>query len=178
MIIITGVTGSGKSVQGRLLTNNFGYDWVSTGELLRKFATEENKAKMLRGELLDDEEMIKIIDKVLKRRDLSKEFVLDGFPRTVTQLDWLLKQVNNSRVSIKAVINLKVSERTVLERLLHRGRADDLEDAIKHRFVEYRKVTIPILDHLKKADIKVYDINAEQDPKHIHTDIVEAIRKS
>lgn len=178
MIIITGVAGSGKSVQGRLLTNNYGYTWVSTGEILRKLATDKDRSKMLKGKLLSDQDIIQIIDKVFDRMDLSKEFVLDGFPRTVAQSEWLLKQIASGRFAIKAVINLKASEKAVLERLLQRGRADDSVEAINHRFDEYRKITLPILDHLKNAGINVYDINAEQDPKHIHTDIIQAIRSS
>jgi len=178
MIILAGVAGSGKSVQGRLLTNNYGYVWVSTGEMLRKFSSDEQKAQMLKGVLLSDKEMIKVIEKAISRMDLSKQLVLDGFPRTIAQSDWLLDQVKKGKLTITAVINLKASEKAVLNRLLQRGRADDSAEAIKQRFNEYRKITLPILDHLKKAGIGVYDVDAEQDPGHVHSAIVQAIHNA
>lgn len=178
MIILTGVAGSGKSVQGRLLTNNYGYVWLSTGEMLRKFSSDEQKAQMLKGALLSDKEMIKVIEKTISQMDLSKQLVLDGFPRTIAQSEWLLNQVKKGKLTIAAVINLKASEKAVLNRLLQRGRADDSAEAIKQRFIEYRKITLPILDHLKKAGIGVYDVDAEQDPGHVHSAIVQAIHNA
>lgn len=178
MIILTGVAGSGKSVQGRLLTNNYGYIWVSTGEMLRKFSTAQQKEQMLKGVLLSDKEMIKVIDKAISKMDLSKQLVLDGFPRTIAQSDWLLGQVKKGKLTITAVINLKASEKAVLNRLLQRGRADDSKEAIKQRFSEYRKITLPILDHMKKAGIDVYNVDAEQDPGHVHSAIVQAIQQA
>jgi len=178
MIILAGVAGSGKSVQGRLLTNNYGYIWVSTGEMLRKFSSDKQKAQMLKGVLLRDKEMIKVIEKAISQMDLSKQLVLDGFPRTIAQSDWLLDQVKKGELTVTAVINLKASEKAVLNRLLQRGRADDSAEAIKQRFNEYRKITLPILDHLKKAGIDVYDVDAEQDPGHVHSAIVQAIHNA
>jgi len=175
MIILMGVAGAGKSMQGRLLADEHGYPWISTGEILRVLITGKRRQEMLEGKLLSDEEMIRVMDKVLDLIDPSQEFVLDGFPRTVIQADWLLDQVEQGRFKLSAVIHLTASEETVRQRLLDRGRLDDTEEAINERFREYHAVTLPILEHFKEENIDVYTIDAAQSPGNVHDQIVARI---
>jgi len=100
VIILLGVAGSGKSEQGRLLADEYGYAWISTGEILRVLITGKRRHEMLAGRLLSDEEMIQIMDRFLCNRH-NQEFILDGFPRTIPQTDWLLKQVEKGRFSTR-----------------------------------------------------------------------------
>lgn len=172
MIILMGVAGAGKSMQGRMLADEHGYAWISTGEILRVLVTGKRRQEMLQGKLLSDEEMIQIIDKVLELIDTDAEFVLDGFPRTVAQADWLLRQVKAGRFKLSAVVHLAASEEVVLDRLLSRGRIDDTKEAIAERFREYNAVTLPILKHFQQENIKVYDIDAAQTPTEVHDEIV------
>jgi adenylate kinase family enzyme len=69
MIILLGVTGSGKSFQGRLLADEYGYAWISSGEILRVLLSGEKRQKVLSGKLLDDDEMIQIISKIFELVD-------------------------------------------------------------------------------------------------------------
>src|SRR5437867_7795054 len=141
MIILMGVAGSGKSMQSKILADEHGYAWISTGEILRVLVTGKRRQEMLQGKLLSDEEMINILDKVLELIDIRQEFVLDGFPRTVPQADWLLEQTAQGRFTLSAVIHLTASEEVVRQRLIERGRVDDTEEAIAQRFEEYQSVT-------------------------------------
>ncbi|HVV25785.1 MAG TPA: nucleoside monophosphate kinase [Candidatus Saccharimonadales bacterium] len=175
MIILMGVAGAGKSMQGRLFADEHGYAWISTGELFRVLVTGQRRQQMLEGKLLDDEEVIELIDKTLKLIDPSKEFLLDGFPRTKTQADWLLKQAKDGRFDLTAVFNLTASPEVVKERLLKRGRQDDTAAAIKKRFAEYEAVTLPILDYFRQAKVPVYDIDASRDPIVVHDEIMHYI---
>lgn len=177
MIILMGVAGAGKSMQGRLFADEHGYAWISTGELLRVLVTGRRRQEMLEGRLLSDQEMIKLIDKVFDLIDLNEEFVLDGFPRTILQADWLLEQIRTGRLGLTAVFNLTASEQEVKSRLLARGRQDDTESTISHRFEEYEEITVPILDHFRKDGLTVYDINADQDPMDVHDEIVRCMEK-
>ncbi len=177
MIILMGVAGSGKSMQGKMLADEHGYAWISTGEILRVLVTGKRRQEMLEGKLLSDEEMINLIDKVLELIDTKQEFVLDGFPRTVPQADWLLEQVHAGRFSLSAVVHLTASEDVVRSRLLDRARQDDNEDAIAKRFSEYRNSTIPILEHLKREGANVCDIDAAQEPRSVHDAILSCIDK-
>src|SRR5580658_1286312 len=150
MIILMGVAGAGKSMQGRLFADEHGYAWVSTGELFRILVTGERRKEMLEGKLLSDNEVIELVDKTLKLIDLEQEFLLDGFPRTTGQTDWLLSQVHSGRLHLTAVFNLIASRDVVTKRLLKRGRLDDTEQAIEKRFIEHETITLPIVDYIKK----------------------------
>ncbi len=172
MIILMGVAGAGKSMQGKILADEHGFAWISTGEILRVLVTGKRRQEMLEGKLLSDEEMINLMDKVLELIDTNQEFVLDGFPRTVRQADWLLEQVAKQRFKLSAIVHLTASEAVVRSRLLDRGRQDDTEEAIAKRFDEYRNSTLPIIDHFKKEGAKVCDIDAAQDPRQVHDDIL------
>lgn len=175
MIILTGVAGAGKSMQGKMFADEHGYAWISTGEIFRVLVTGKRRQEMLEGKLLSDEEVIKILDTVLNLIAADQEFVLDGFPRTIVQTDWLLDQVHNGRLSLTAVVNLDASEEVVRERLMSRGRQDDTEEAIAKRFDEYRSVTMPILDHFKNEGVHVYNIDAAQEPRAVHDAILKCI---
>ncbi len=176
MILLMGVAGAGKSMQGKLLADEHGYSWISTGEILRVLVTGQRRQEMLQGKLLSDEEVTRILEKVLELIDTSREFVLDGYPRTLAQADWLLKQAKQDhRFKLTAVIHLQASEEVVRARLMERGRVDDTDDAIAKRFEEYRAVTLPIIDHFKNEEIKVFDIDAGQTPREVHDQIVKYI---
>jgi adenylate kinase len=170
-----GVAGAGKSIQGRLLADEHGYAWISSGEIFRVLVTGKRRQQMLEGKLLSDDEVIKLFDKVFELIDINDEFVLDGFPRTIPQADWLLDQIKSGRLELSRVIHLTASEEVVRERLLARGRQDDTEEAIAERFREYRAVTLPILEHLQGEGISVCEIDAAQTPREVHDQIVTCI---
>lgn len=175
MIILTGVAGAGKSMQGRLFADEHGFAWISTGELFRVLVTGERRQEMLEGKLLSDDEVIALVDRTLKLIDLEQEFVLDGFPRTKVQADWLLQQVHAGRLHLTAIFNLQASREVVKERLLSRGRLDDTEEAIEKRFTEYETMTIPILEYFRQEGAPVFDIAADRDPIVVHDAIMAHI---
>lgn len=170
-----GVAGSGKSAQGRLLADRLGYPWLSTGEFLRMLVSGERRREMLEGKLLDDSEIISLVQKIFRIVDTEHEFVLDGFPRTVAQADWLLSQRRHGQLDITAVIHLQASEEVVLDRLLQRGRQDDQAESIRERFREYETATQPIIDDFKQNGVPVFEINGVGDVEDIHESIVGAI---
>lgn len=172
MIILMGVAGAGKSMQGRLFADEHGYAWISTGELFRVLVTGKRRQEMLAGKLLSDDEVIELLDKTLKLIDVEQEFVLDGFPRTTVQADWLLEQVHSGRLHLTAVFNLTASPQVVKQRLLRRGRQDDTEEAIAKRFTEYELVTMPIVSYIRNEGAPVYDIDASKDPITVHDQIM------
>ena len=177
MIIFMGVAGSGKSAQGKMLADTMGYPWVSTGEFLRMLISGERRKDMLEGKLLEDKEIIALIRKIFSVVDTNQKFVLDGFPRTVGQADWLLSQVKHGQLHVTSVVHIQASEDAVRKRLLSRGRPDDNEKAIAERFREYEQTIKPILEHFKQANIPVYDVSGEQPIQKVHEDIISALGK-
>lgn len=175
MIIIMGIAGAGKGTQSKLLTETFGFNYLSTGELLRAYGTPEQHTRMLAGEILDDQEIIAMVDEFLGTLDNPNHLLLDGFPRTVPQADWLLKQVETGRLTLDGVVHLAVSRDVVEKRLLLRGRNDDTSAAIARRFDEYAAATLPILTFLKQHGVQIHDIDADQAPDMVNQTIVAAL---
>lgn len=175
MIILMGVAGAGKSMQGRLFADEHGFAWISTGELFRVLVTGERRQQMLEGKLLSDEEVIELVDRTLKLIDTNQEFVMDGFPRTKVQANWLLEQVHGGRLHLTAIFNLTASEDIVKQRLLKRGRQDDTAAAISRRFREHQTETLPIVDYFRQEGAPVFDIDANRDPIDVHDDIMAHI---
>lgn len=175
MILLMGAAGAGKSIQGHQLADQYGYAYISTGEIFRVLITGKRRNEMLAGQLLSDDEVIKVLDKVLELIDTKEQFILDGFPRTKPQVDWLLDQYKAGRFGLPTVINLEISEDVVHERLRKRGRLDDTEEAIKLRHQQYEAVTKPLISYMQKQGIDVFDIDADRDPQVVHRDILRAL---
>jgi adenylate kinase len=175
MIILMGVAGSGKSMQGRLFADELGYAWISTGELFRALVTGERRKQMLAGKLLSDDEVIGLVDQTFGRMDLTQGLVLDGFPRTEEQAEWLMRQIAGGRLKLTAIFNLTASKEVVKERLLGRGRRDDTEKVINERFKEYEAKTLPMINYFKQQGITVYDINADQTPAEVNESMLKLI---
>jgi len=178
MILLMGIAGSGKGTQGKMLSDQFGYHLISMGDVLRMYVTGEQRQRMLAGGLLDDNEIIKIVDQVLESVLDNEEVILDGFPRTVPQAEWLLEQVKSGRFQINNVFHLVASRGAVKERLLGRARIDDVEEAIEKRFDEYEKLTMPLIDWLTDHNVEVINIDAVRSQAEVNADIVSKLKKS
>lgn len=170
-----GLAGSGKGTQGKLLSEKLGYEYLSTGEYLREYLSSARKEQILAGKLIDDQEMINIIDDFLAKTD--KESILDGFPRSKVQADWLVNKHLNKEINIEAVIYLQVSRDELVSRLIARGRADDTKEAIQTRFDEYAKSTLPIIEDYQSRGIKIIEIEGTGSIEVIHSQIMEGLRK-
>ena len=177
MILLMGIPGSGKGTQGKLLSTIRGYHIISTGELLRNYGSAEQHARMKAGEILGDEEVTRLLDNALGLLENQNNTILDGYPRTIKQADWLIEPAAAGRFKIDYAIYLHASQQAVTERLLNRGRPDDTAEAVAARFKEYEQATLPILDHLKAKGIEVVEVNAEQPIEEVHKELIENDRR-
>lgn len=177
MILLMGVAGSGKSTQGKLLADELALPWLSTGEFLRMLISGDRRKDMLQGKLLGDNEIISLVQKIFNVVDTKHEFILDGFPRTGAQAEWLLSQAKHGQIRLTAVVNLQASREVVKGRLLSRGRQDDTDESINERFNEYERSTLPILEQFRSAGVAIIDANAEHDPSVVHAQIMESLDK-
>ncbi|MCB1177998.1 MAG: adenylate kinase [Leptospiraceae bacterium] len=158
-LIFMGPPGAGKGTQAKIICDEFRIPQVSTGDILRasiQKGTEMGlKAKkfMDAGDLVPDEVVIGIIKDRLKEPDCENGFLLDGFPRTTEQAKALDALLDSMGIGLDAVINIAVPDNELLNRLLERakieGRADDNEETIKNRLVNYNNKTFPLLDYYK-----------------------------
>ncbi len=176
MIVIVGVAGAGKTMQGTMLAAELGCEWISLGNILRQHITDERREKMLAGELISDSETIDILAEVFKAIDAEKnECILDGCPRTVRQAEWLDEQVKLGNAKITSIIHIIADKELVKERLLKRGRQDDHEAAIAERFREYDETIVPIVKLLQSRGYVVHEIDGEGSVEQVHQKVLEAI---
>ncbi len=175
MILLMGLPGAGKGTQGKIMADRHGMHLVSMGEIIRMYVTGERRVGMLSGELLDDQEVIALLDQVLGGIVNKELCVLDGFPRTIPQAEWLLNKAKKENFKISGVIHLAADEATVKTRLRTRGRLDDREDVIDERFREYNQLTRPLLAWFKEHDIAVFDINAKRSVDAVNDDVTRSL---
>lgn len=121
-LILFGPPGAGKGTQAERLHEKFGIVKLSSGDMLRAPGTLNNLARtyMQRGDLVPDELIIAIIRSHLSQKECAKGFILDGFPRTAPQakaLDGMLKEIHKS---LSHVIELKVDDQKLIERIAGR----------------------------------------------------------
>lgn len=162
-LILLGPPGSGKGTQAQRLVQRYGIVQLSTGDMLRAAVAAETpiglKAKdiMAAGALVSDEIVVGIISDRIEQPDAANGFILDGFPRTVPQAEALDILLKKKQMTLDAVIELKVNEGILLERVekravetLARGeqvRPDDKPEVLAKRLVSYREQTEPLVHY-------------------------------
>jgi len=131
--------------------------------LLKENGDDKVQQDILAGRIVDDTITLGILDNYLKSIAADKnEFVIDGWPRALTQAQWLVGKIKTGELLSSGVIHLKAHQSIAKERLIHRGRIDDTEESIAQRFNDYKMTILPILDYLSSQGLKVYDILADE----------------
>lgn len=156
-VIIFGAPGSGKGTQSEFLIEKYGFDHISTGDLLRAAIKNETelgkqaKGYMDAGQLVPDALIIGLIDAVLAERKPKVGLILDGFPRTIPQADALTELFKKYDTAVHAVLDLQVGDEELVERLLKRGeasgRSDDNLETIQKRLAVYHAQTAPLAEY-------------------------------
>jgi adenylate kinase len=152
-ILIVGPQGAGKGTQAALLSENLRIPHVSTGDIFRANAAAGTDLGVLAqqymdaGDLVPDEVTSAMVAARLAEPDAEPGFILDGFPRTVPQGQWLAGLLEDRGQKLDGVLLLQVPDHVLLERMLGRGRADDTAEAIARRLELYHTETKPLLDH-------------------------------
>lgn len=154
-MLIVGAPGAGKGTQAGALAAAFGVPAISTGDIFReniKNGTELGKqvqAITEQGQLVPDSLTNELIRDRLAQADVAAGFLLDGYPRTVGQVEFLTELLAAEGDKLDAVVELVTDEEAVVARLLKRaqeqGRVDDTEEVIRHRQEVYREQTEPIV---------------------------------
>ena len=161
-VVLLGPPGAGKGTQAQKLAEKLGIPQISTGDLFRANISNgtplglEAKRYLDAGDLVPSELTNQLVDDRLSDPDAADGFILDGFPRSVEQAKALHEMLERRGTDIDAVLEFRVSQDELLERLKGRGRADDTEDVILNRMKVYRDETAPLLDYYRD-ELKTVD---------------------
>lgn len=175
MIIFFGPAGSGKSVQGQLLSARHGWRWLSAGQLLRDTKNEELHKIMSTGKLVPVDETNKLMGEAITKAKDIKHLILDGYPREIAQATYLVNSKANHGRDIALVIVLEVPKTELLKRLELRGRVDDVPEAIDERLRIYRKEMYPILSYFTEQGIDIAHIDGVGTVGQVHDRVVEEL---
>ncbi|HXH95907.1 MAG TPA: adenylate kinase [Gaiellaceae bacterium] len=172
-VLLLGPQGSGKGTQAKRVSSTYGVPHIATGDMIREMKelpTElgrELKEVYDRGDLVSDDLMIRLIRDRLGRGDTVPGFVLDGFPRTMTQAQALDDVLRGLDRSLDVVLEFQIPDRQrLLERMLKRaeeeGRSDDTPEAIERRLALYDRETAPLVEYYRSAHGNVCGIHADR----------------
>lgn len=202
--ILTGGPATGKGTRSDILAKALDIPHISTGEILRDVSktNEEIASKLAKGELISDEIITELLEDRITKKDCEKGFVLDGYPRTVSQIELLDELLEKLGRKITKVIELTAPDELVFKRILERRqcencgkmygidfppikedicddcgghlaiRADDTKETLKARIETYKKNSKDILEHYKKVGL-LKTVDSSGHPERIVKEAVE-----
>ncbi|MBD2346289.1 adenylate kinase [Anabaena subtropica] len=171
-LIFLGPPGAGKGTQAQILAEHLHIPHISTGDILRQAMKEQTplgiKAQgyVDSGELVPDQLVQDLVEERLDQSDAKSGWILDGFPRKVTQAAFLEELLQKIGQGGERVVNLDAPDDVVVTRLLSRGRKDDTEEVIRRRLEIYRNDTAPLIDYYSDRQ-KLLTINGDQSQEDV-----------
>jgi len=205
-LVLIGPPGSGKTTQGARLAERLGLTHISTGELVREEVARNTplgewvRGYLERGELVPDE----IVNRMVRERIKEAGFILDGYPRTLSQAQALTQMLEALGLHLQAAILLEVDEETVVARLSSRWvcsrceavynlisppqreglcdrcggtlyqRDDDRPDLVRKRLGEYRAEMAPVIDYYRKRGL-LRPVDGEGSEEEVYRRIWEVL---
>jgi adenylate kinase len=169
-----GPPGAGKGTQAKTLAEFLQIPHISTGEILRQAIQDQTNLGMQaqgfmdKGELVPDKLVEDMVEERLKQPDAKTGWILDGFPRKVTQAEFLAELLKSLGEGDEKVVNLDAPDETVITRLLGRGRKDDTEEVIRRRLEVYRDETAPLINYYSDRQ-KLLTVNGNQSQEEVST---------
>lgn len=205
-LIIFGPPGAGKGTQASLLEERRGLVQISTGDIIREAMENETpvgkeaKSYVEQGELVPDEVVRKLAENAIASENYD-DFVLDGYPRTIQQAEWLTAFMDNHDITVDGVLSLRVPDEVIVERLSRRRvheetgetyhldhepppddvdpelivqRDDDQPETIRNRLSVYQEETKPLEDYYEQRG-QLITVDGEGDIEDVYNRIAAVL---
>jgi len=183
-LLLLAPPGGGKGTQGEKLSAWSGVRHIAAGDLLRAEARAEGRlgreiaAHQARGDLVPDQIVLDVLTPAITEAAARGGYILDGFPRTLSQATAAAELAARLGVTLHAAIYLHAPDTVLTRRLLDRasqgGRSDDKADVIRHRLQVFAATTRPLVAYYTERGILVR-VNADQFPDSVTADIQAAL---
>jgi len=210
-LLITGKPGSGKGTQASLLIQNLNIKHISTGEIFRREMQSDSelgrqvKTLVQKGELVPDPLTNAIVKKALQAKDYPHGFLLDGYPRTKDQAVMLDEMLQELKLKLDGVIQIRASDQTLLSRLAgrrvctncqeiyhivsHPPQVEGICDKCQHPLIQRPddqeaaiKIRLDVYNEKTRPLLEYYqnqgllwEINGEQDPESVYQEIIKKL---
>ena len=187
ILIFFGPPGAGKGTQAKLLSKHYGIPHLSTGDILRKKLLEKDSLSIKLkniidgGTLVSDEIINEIVLQRLQETDCSNGFILDGYPRTKMQAEFLNSYFQKINLQIDYIIEILLSDNDIKKRIKSRSaienRQDDKEEVINIRLKKYLSETKPLFQYFREKNRDKYNVvDGNQNIEKITSDIIEIVK--
>lgn len=182
ILVLFGPPGAGKGTQANLLAEHFNIPHLSTGDMFRAAIKNQTpvgvkvKAVLDAGNLVSDDLVNELVAEELKNTRFDNGFILDGYPRTVVQSEFIKKWSEVNKRPINGIVSLVVDREELVKRILSRGqgRADDTAEAIEKRLTVYQNETAPVLNYFEGSGL-IKEIDGIGTVQDIFTRITKAV---
>jgi adenylate kinase len=158
-LLFIGPPGAGKGTQAGRVADRLGIPHISTGDMFRHHVAagtelgKQVKAIMEAGDYVPDSITVAMLKERIAEDDAAGGFILDGFPRTIAQVEALDELIGED--GLDKVVLFRVDNDVLVERMLARGRADDNEETIRNRLKVYEEQTAPLIDLYRERGVLV-----------------------
>ena len=183
-VLLLGPQGSGKGTQAQRIAEEYGLVHIATGEMFRAAIAAGSPLGrrvapiLATGELVPDDVTIALIRERLAQEDAGAGFILDGFPRTLTQAEALDAMLREDGRELDVIFELQLDDEICVQRLLRRaaveGRVDDTPAVIRNRLETYHQDTEPLVEHYR-ATGKLVGLHADRTISEVFAEIQQAL---
>jgi adenylate kinase len=178
VVLVLGPPGGGKTVNAKKISERYRVPMINMADLLKEAggwgkagSSKKLRAPVESGDLLNDEMAIRLFEQRLGKSDVKKGFVLDGFPLTAKQAEYLENISTQLGLRQPVVVHLTVSDSTATQRMLQRGRSDDKPEIIERRLAEYHTQS----DLVLKRYQQVVTINTTGPPNEVWRNVEQSL---
>jgi adenylate kinase len=183
-LLLLAPPGAGKGTQAKRLSQHYGIEHISTGDLLRREVAagtplgRQAKQYLDRGDLVPDQLLRDIVVEHVTEADGRGGFLLDGYPRNLAQAEEASRLARDQGITFDGAVYLDVSQEELLRRLLERAgtqsRSDDNEETIRHRIEVFDSQTRPLADYFRERGLLI-SVDGEQPVEAVTKDIIDQL---